>query len=251
MAEFFSKLRVVNHLFPFAGIGVNQQLHLLFQLISNTQGIVYYYRFEILHAALQLIYPGSGTVKVLCCFDIKHQETIQILNTGLIVYIAGQQLGMLRVSSPIASYKQVPSLFGGNDTKIFGLRLGTFTYTTRNSSFELMRSPQPTISLFNLQRKRHRIVQAITAPGGSHTAFNRSQRFTVGMPTFEAGLYELFPYVRKLIYPGSHHVDTLASGNFGIKPILFCNLPNDNQLVGGYFTAGHTRNDRIRNPTLD
>jgi len=69
-------------------------------------------------------------------------------------YILGEELGMSRPHTTITTnedylsadhqYKPktltVPSLISGDESKVLRLRLGTFSYTPRNSAFELVGS---------------------------------------------------------------------------------------------------------------
>ena len=69
-------------------------------------------------------------------------------------YVLGEELGMSRLHTTITTNKDylsakhrykpktltVPPLISGDETKVLRLRLGTFSYTSRNSAFEFMGS---------------------------------------------------------------------------------------------------------------
>ncbi|MNI93898.1 hypothetical protein D3C73_1519180 [compost metagenome] len=72
------------------------------------------------------------------------------------------------------------------------------------------------VSFFNADGKANAIVQSETAPGAAHTAFYRSQSFSISMAAFEACSNQFFPDYRQIVQVSTKQIDALTAGDFGV-----------------------------------
>src|SRR3546814_7676973 len=66
-----------------------------------------------------------------------------------------------------------------------------------------------------------------------------------------AGGYQFLPDRRQLVDFRTEQVDTLATGDLGVEPVLLRDHADRDQLVGGDLAARHARHDRVRAVLLD
>ncbi|MCY1308983.1 hypothetical protein D9M70_590330 [compost metagenome] len=90
MAEPLAYLRVFYRFLPFAFVGVDQELHAVFQLFANAEAVFYQHGFQVRHSAFQFIQPGSGTRQRIGRFDIKHKKAVNQPDAAFLVEVGGQ-----------------------------------------------------------------------------------------------------------------------------------------------------------------
>ena len=145
----------------------------------------------------------------------------------------------------ITTQVKVPALFSGDDTDVFALGFCTLTGTTGYCQFHFVWRTNTAIALFQHNGHAYAVLHTITAPGGADAAFNGTHGFAIGVSAFETGVDQLFPDQWQLMGLRAEQVDSLAAGDLGVQIILFTDLADGDQSVGGDFTAGYTRHDRI------
>jgi hypothetical protein len=73
------------------------------------------------------------------------------------------------------------------------------------------------VAVFQLNAEAHAIAHAVAAPGAAYAGFRHTQRFGIRVTGFEAGLNQLTPDFRQVIFLGAEQTDTLGTGDFGVE----------------------------------
>ena len=114
-----------------------------------------------------------------------------------------------------------------------------------------MRGADALVAVLHPDGEAHRVLNTEAAPGRTHTALHRTERFAVSMATFETGIDQVFPDVGKLIHPGTEQVDPLTAGDLGIEFVFLSDLTQHDELVGRDFSAGDSGHDGVKSLALN
>src|SRR5690349_209401 len=101
---------------------------------------------------------------------------------------------MLWLASAITAYIKIPALFCCYYSKILALRFGAFPDASANSRFQFMWCAQTTVAFLYADGITHAVVQSKAAPGAAYATFNRTQCFSISMPTFKTCGDQFLPY---------------------------------------------------------
>ena len=69
-------LRVLEHLAPLVGVGVDVPRHHGVQVVADTENVVEDHLTQVLDAAVELLQPGCGALQPLGRRDVEHEEPV-------------------------------------------------------------------------------------------------------------------------------------------------------------------------------
>jgi len=132
----------------------------------------------------------------------------------------------------------IPSFISSDHAKIFRLRLGTFSDTSRNPAFELVWAADTAIPLFQLNGQPNGVANTVSTPynghisirrnrahlminetrtGGTNARLDRPQTLSIGLTTLKPGIVQLLPDSRQIILHRAEHVDPLSTRDLEIQ----------------------------------
>src|SRR6185437_5333794 len=236
---------VVENGFPFADVAFDVARHRGLEIGCQAQGVVDDYLAQMIEAAVEFVEPRRGALQPAGSADVVHQEAVDVAHQGFTVEVGGEQLGVFGCHAAVTADVEVPAGLGGDHPDVFAAGLGTLTRTTGYGHLDFMRGPQAAVAQFEVDGHLHGVVLAVAAPVGAHTAFDRAQRFAVGVAGFHSAFDEAQPDVGELVDGGAEHVDALAAGDFGVQPEVTGDLTDQDQLLGRDVAARDPRHHRV------
>src|SRR5882762_6618168 len=246
MAEALHDLRIVDRLLPFAFVGVDQLLHVGFELGAYPKRVLAYDLAHVVDAPFEVLQPHAGALQPVAGADVEHQEAVDVLDEGPVVEVRGEEVRVARFHAAVAAHVQIPALLSGNDAHVLALRLGALARAARDRHLHLVRRADAAVAVLDVDRHRDRILDSVTAPGAADARFHGAQRLAVGVAGLEARGDQILPDQRQLLHARAEQVDALGAGNLRIQAVFPRHLAEHDQLLGRDFATGNPRDDRIR-----
>ena len=200
---------------------------------------------QIVDAALHVLEPDRRPCESVRGHDVEHQEAVDVHDGGLLVEVAGQQVGVSWIGAAIPADIEVVAALRGDEAEVLAPRLGTFTHTPGNRRFELVRRPDPPIALLDPNGELDRILYAVPTPRRPDAALDGPQRLAVGMTALETGANQLLPDVGQLVHLRAEHVDPLSTGDLREETVFLGDRAERDELVRGDFAARDARNHGV------
>src|SRR6185503_11161041 len=217
---------------PFTGVVAPHTVHVGFELGADAERILADHLAHVVDAAFEVLEPRGGALQAISRADVEHQETIDVPDQRGGIEIARQQVRVPRLHAAVATDVEIPTALGGDDADVLALGLGAFARAAGHRELDLVRRAQTLVAILQVDGEAHRILHAVAAPGRTHAALHRAQRFTVGVTRLEARVDELLPDERQLVHLRAEQVDALATGDLGVQAVFLRDRADGDEPLG-------------------
>lgn len=250
---------VLDDLAPLAKVRVDELAHLLLQLVADSKFVIEQDFLEVFDASGELLDPSRRSLQLVCCANVEHDVAVNCRDHLLFRAVFDEELRVPGLGTTVASDVDVIALVCSNETEtadvslvtsaahtfhsLLVLRLRTFPDAPRDSRLELVRRPDALVPVLQLDGHADTVFNTETAPCGPHTTLDCPQRLCIRMSRLHARLHQRRPDVHQILLLRSKHVYPLPASDFAVKPVLLCDLPNDDEFLGGDLTTGDTGDD--------
>lgn len=117
LLELFPSVRVVEDFGPFAKVGADEFLHLIFEICADAELVLDDYFAEVLDATGEVFEPAGCTLEPVGCADVEHEISVDEGDDLVGWNILGKEFGVAGFSATITADEEVEALFSGDETE--------------------------------------------------------------------------------------------------------------------------------------
>src|SRR3990172_289205 len=154
--ETLENLRVADRFLPLALVGLDQLLHVRFELGGDAERVLANYLAHVIDPAFQVLQPHARALQPVAGADVEHEEAVDGADERLVVQICREELRVARLHSAVAANVEVPAALGGDDAHVLALCLGALARAARDRHLHLVRRADAAVARLEPDRHRHR-----------------------------------------------------------------------------------------------
>src|ERR1700685_4342583 len=140
------------------------------------------------YSALHLVEPDAGAREPIGRPDVEHEEAVEVADGGSLVDVVHEEIGVTWIGASVAADVNVPAPLGGNESNVFALSLRAFADASADAALDLVRRPNPLVTVLDEHGERRRVLDAESAPRRADAALHRSERLAVRVAALQAGV---------------------------------------------------------------